>query len=147
MPGAQGSLFTWPRGPFLSCRYHLLAVVAARTPYEGAGTPVYEAVREWGGKLTGGRAITLADALGACGVLHRYESAHRAPKSIFADAARALSDLGWQYKSVRTTAGPRKRWVSPGPSGTLPLRSRDRVTDSDNMTTCKVLKIKDIDSK
>ena len=22
MPSAQGSLFTWPRGPFLSCRYH-----------------------------------------------------------------------------------------------------------------------------
>ena len=125
----------------------LLAVVAARTSYEGAGTPVYEAVREWGAALTGGRAITLADALGACGVLHRYESAARAPKSVFADAARALSDLGWEYKSIRTKQGPRKRWASPGPRGALPLGSRDRVTDSYNQTTGKVLNIKDIHSK
>ena len=134
------------RIPSVRLEDRLLAVVAARHQFEGKGTPVYEAVREWACGLRGGaRAIRLADALIAAGVLQKFEAAVRAPKSVFADAARALSDLGWEYKSTRLPSGPRNRWVSPGPRGTLPLGVVADSTAGDyNATTAKVLGMKEI---
>ena len=124
----------------------LLVVVAARSPFEGIGSPVHQTVDDWAGALVGGgRAMTLTEVLRESGVLNRYESAARAPKSVFADAAAALTARGWSFGSVRTPDGPRKRWTSPGPRGTLPLCSRVRAVDDYKPTTAKVLTLHGID--
>lgn len=91
----------------------LLRVVAARNQIEGAGSEVYQAVREWAGGKSGVR-LSLTDVLAEAKCLQRYESASRAPKSVFADAAQALEDLGWRRKSVRVDGDPRYQWVAPG---------------------------------
>ena len=121
-------------------------VVAALTLFEGSGSPVYQSVHDWAGALVGGgRAMTLTEVLVACEVLNRYEASARAPKSVFADAAAALTARGWSFGSVRTPDGPRKRWTSPGPRGTLPLCSRVRAVDDYKPTTANVLTLNGID--
>ena len=109
---AVGDAQPWRiRGARLEDR--LLRVVAARHKIEGEGSTVYQAVREWAGDKSGVR-MTLTDVLTEARCLQRYESAARAPRSVFRDAAQALEDLGWERRSVRVDATPRYRWVAPG---------------------------------
>ena len=90
----------------------LLACVAAKNRIEGEGSAVYEAVRDWA-RLRHNQRITISAALTGANVLQKYESASRAPKSVFADARQALTDLGWQWRSVKIHGEPRYRWCSP----------------------------------
>ena len=128
----------------------LLRVVASRNPFEGAGTEVFYTVREWAESLPGGgRTMTLSAVLIASGVLQKFEAASRAPKSVFADAGKALQDLDWRYQSVRLAEGPRKRWCSPGPRVATQLipggRSSGGDGDNHKPPTGKLLKMKKID--
>ena len=94
----------------------LLACVAAENRVEGEGSAVYEAVRDWA-RLRRNDQITLSRALTGARVLQKYESASRAPKSVFADARQALIDLGWKRRGVQVNGEPRYRWCAPpGPA-------------------------------
>ena len=120
---AVGDAQPWRvRGARLEDR--LLRVVAARNQIEGEGSTVYQAVREWAGTVQGAR-MTLSEILAAAKVLQGYESAARAPRSVYRDAAQALEDLGWRKQSVRVEGEPRYRWVAPGERRrrAIPLRA------------------------
>ena len=101
------------RIPGRTLESRLIAVVAARETVKAAGSAVYERVREWAANAPSVRAATLGEVLQAIGGLQKFESAQRAPKPVLADAATALRDAGWSYKSVRIGGEVRKRWASP----------------------------------
>ena len=73
MPGAQGSLFTWPRGPFLSCRYH--RDYAAPIGSEAAGAAfkdtwtLSDVDEAWHGEIAE-REPRVYAAIDAAGIVH-----------------------------------------------------------------------------
>ena len=103
----------------------LLRVAAASSAIvAGEGSAVYEAVRDHLASLGGAGTVRLTDVLDASGCFQKYESPSRAPKTVYADGAQALTDARWTLKSVRTGGQSRQRWIGPnGPSRRAPLRA------------------------
>lgn len=93
----------------------LLTVLASRHERQGEGSEVYELVGGWARGRRGVSYANLGEVLRQAGALNRYESKGRAPRAVYADARRALEDLGWRYATVRQGGGEdgRKRWVVP----------------------------------
>ena len=103
----------------------VLRVAAALSgEVEGEGSAVYEAVRDHLASLGGAGTVTLSGVLDAAGCFQKYESASRAPKTVYADGKQALKDGGWGLKSVRIGGQSRQRWIGPnGPGRRAPLRA------------------------
>ena len=93
--------------------WRLIEAVAGRHERRGEGGPVYEAVREWAGSFRGLSVASLTAAAVEAQVLQRYEVGARAPRSVLAAVRRALEYSDWEYRTLGTGTGARKRWVNP----------------------------------
>ena len=87
---------------------------------DGLGSLVYDAVLEWTTDRAGSYSLYDVIAENAKMILRKYDTPATAPKSVQSDVRRALITAGWIHKSVRTGAGPRKRWVPPATQTRLP---------------------------
>ena len=107
-PGVLGTE-PWRVGPRLEDR--LLACVAGQNVRTGDGGPVYDAIARMLAEDFSTEYPNLTAVIAAAQINTPNEPAARTPKWIYRLARMALIQSGWVQQSVRTDAGPRKRWI------------------------------------
>ena len=117
--------------PGADARRRLYGFIARESKFQGAGSAVYSAVVEWHQALQDeGQPcqfrFTLGYILEDSGVLNRYESRARAPRPVYDDCKRALTDHGWRYTVAKPGDGKSARmlWISPFGSPERGIRLR-----------------------